>query len=81
SVGKIVALDRKAATITLQHDPRSAGDWPTMRLPATVRPGSLLSAVKVGDQVRFHLEYRSGAPEVVALEADTRTEVQARRQS
>jgi Cu(I)/Ag(I) efflux system protein CusF len=68
SVAKVAAIDRRAGNLTLQHDPVSAGDWPTLTMTAMVRPPSLLNRVKVGDRIQFHLEYRGGGPEVVAIE-------------
>lgn len=70
-VGKVTAIDRPRGKLTLQHDPVSAGDWPTLTMTAVVRPPSLLDQIKVGERIRFHLEYRIDAPEVVALEPDT----------
>ncbi|MCI3130766.1 copper-binding protein [Phenylobacterium aquaticum] len=68
SLGRIVAIDRTGGRLTLQHDPGSPGDWPVLTMTAAVRPPSLLDRVKVGDRAQFHLEYRAGTPEVVALQ-------------
>lgn len=68
SVGRIVTIDRLGGRLTLQHDPGSPGDWPVFTMTAAVRPPSLLDRVKVGDRAQFHLEYRAGTPEVVALQ-------------
>lgn len=67
-VGRVVALDRTQGLITLNHIPASDADWPQMGVALRVRPASLMSGVKVGDQVSFHLEFRGKVPEIVDLQ-------------
>lgn len=66
-VGHVTAVDNVSRTITIDHDPASAGDWPEMRITLPVKSPHLLEEIGLGDLVEFHVERRAGAPEIAAL--------------
>lgn len=66
-VGVIKKLDTKAGSVTLQHGPIAALNWPAMTMPFKIDP-KLLQGMKVGQKVNFTV--KSGAtPEIVAIKS------------
>jgi Cu(I)/Ag(I) efflux system protein CusF len=65
--GVVKKLDAKGRSITLQHGPIAALNWPAMTMAFKADP-ALLSGLKVGQQVRFTVK-SGAAPEVVAIQA------------
>ena len=65
--GVVRKLDPKAGSVTLQHGPIAALNWPAMTMAFKADP-ALLTDLKVGQQVIFTLK-TGGAPEVVAIKA------------
>lgn len=53
--GVIKKIDAKAGSVTIDHDPIKALNWPAMTMPFKVADKSLLAKVKVGAKVRFDL--------------------------
>ncbi|HWR76430.1 MAG TPA: copper-binding protein [Thiobacillus sp.] len=68
SEGVVRKIDAENARITLKHGPIVNLDMPAMSMVFRVQPPELLSAVKVGDTVKFHAEKINGAYTVTALQ-------------
>lgn len=64
-LGVIKKLDAKAGSITLQHGPIAALNWPAMLMPFKVDP-ALLKGLKVGQKVSFTVK-PGATPEVIAI--------------
>src|SRR3546814_15614894 len=54
--GTVTAIDSAAGKITLDHGPIAELQWPAMTM-AFDAPPALLTAVKIGDQVSFDLDW------------------------
>lgn len=65
--GVIKKIDAKGGSITLQHAPIAALNWPAMTMAFKIDP-ALLGGLKAGQQVAFTVK-AGGAPEVVAIQA------------
>ena len=55
-VGVVKKVDAKAGTVTIDHDPIKALNWPAMTMPFKVSDKALLAKMKPGAKVRFQLE-------------------------
>ena len=64
--GVIKKLDAKAGSVTLQHGPIAALNWPAMTMPFKADP-TLLKGLKVGQKVTFTVK-PGDTPEVVAIQ-------------
>ena len=64
--GKVMAVDAKAGTVTLQHGPIAEAGWPAMTMAFKASP-AIVSQVKTGDQVDFDLLLKDGGGEVTAV--------------
>jgi len=53
--GVVKAVDVKAATVTIAHEPIEAIGWPAMTMPFKVTSPALLDKVAVGRKVQFTL--------------------------
>ena len=49
-------VDAKVGTVTIDHDPIKALNWPAMTMPFKVADKALLAKMKPGAKVRFQLE-------------------------
>lgn len=65
--GAIMAIDPKAATVSIRHQPIAALGWPAMIMTFKATPGSLLKDLKVGQKIGFDVNAGSGLPEVTAI--------------
>lgn len=65
--GTVTAIDVAAGTITLEHDPIAALNWPAMTMPFTVEDPALLQGVAVGDRVSFTLKSEAESQTIVAM--------------
>jgi Cu(I)/Ag(I) efflux system periplasmic protein CusF len=54
--GTVTAIDSAAGKITLDHGPIAELQWPAMTMVFDAPP-ALLTAVKIGDQVSFDLDW------------------------
>lgn len=54
-VGVVKAVNPKAGTITLAHDPIKALNWPAMTMPFKVSDKALVEKAAVGSKIRFQL--------------------------
>lgn len=64
-VGVVKKLDAAAGSVTLQHGPIAALNWPAMTMTFKADP-TVLQGVKAGEKVEFVLK-PGGPPEVVAI--------------
>lgn len=64
--GTVRAIDKAAGTITLDHGPIAAANWPAMTMVFKASP-TLLDSVAVGDEVTFDLKLEGGSGEVTAI--------------
>ena len=67
-VGVIKAIDRRHGTITLDHQPIKALDWPAMVMDFKVADARLLAGRSPGEKVAFELKGGALAPVVTALQ-------------
>lgn len=65
--GTITAIDNEAGTITIDHGPVPAVDWPAMTMGFTADPG-LRERVEVGDQVKFQFRQTASGGEITSIE-------------
>ncbi|MBL8552876.1 MAG: copper-binding protein [Phenylobacterium sp.] len=65
--GVVKKIDAKAGSVTLQHGPIAALNWPAMTMAFKADP-ALLKTVKVGQQVAFTVKTGGAAPEAVAIQ-------------
>ncbi|MDP3852405.1 copper-binding protein [Phenylobacterium sp.] len=65
--GTVTAIDKKAGTVTLDHEPIPEANWPAMTMAFKATPPALLDTVKVGDKVAFDLKLAGGAGEMTAV--------------
>jgi len=64
--GRVTAIDQDAGTITIQHGPIAAVDWPAMTMPFQASE-ELRRAVQVGDEVSFSFRGTGGGGELTAI--------------
>ncbi len=65
--GVVAAVDAKASTVTLKHDPIPALGWPSMTMDFRAAP-ELVAKMKVGQKIAFDVkETSSGVPEITGL--------------
>lgn len=62
--GRVLKVDRANATVTINHDPIPALDWPRMTMPFRLKESALTDQVKEGDAMEFFLE-KSGSDYVI----------------
>lgn len=65
--GIVIAIDPKAAKVTIQHGPIAALGWPAMTMAFAAVPPALLKSVKVGQRVDFAMRMRGSVAEVTAI--------------
>ena len=70
-VGRVVAVDKKDATVTLDHE-EIPGLMPAMRMRFTVERRADLDGLKKGDAVRFALGSRGEEMVIVAIAASSK---------
>lgn len=69
ATGTVTAVDAKAGTVTISHNPIAALNWPAMTMPFKVNPVALIKSVKVGQKIRFTVMTGGASPEVTAIQA------------
>lgn len=67
--GVVRAIDVRAATITLRHDPIPALGWPAMTMAFPVHSPDLLKELAVGQRVHFVLMNSGGKPMISEIRA------------
>jgi Cu(I)/Ag(I) efflux system periplasmic protein CusF len=68
SEGVVRKIDAANGKITLKHGPITNLDMPAMSMVFRVQPPELLSGLKTGDAVKFHVEQIDGAYVVTAIQ-------------
>lgn len=56
STGTVTAVDAAAGTISLDHEPIPAINWPSMSMQFRAENPAMLQGIAVGDQVSFELK-------------------------
>lgn len=64
--GTVTATDKAAGTITIDHGPIPAANWPAMTMAFTAKP-ALIDSVKRGDKISFDLSLKGGAGELTGI--------------
>ena len=64
--GVITAVDPAAGTVTINHEPIPAVNWPAMTMSFKAGPPVIREAA-VGDRVQFDLTVRGGTGEITAI--------------
>ena len=65
--GVVTAIDQKAATISIKHQPIVALGWPAMTMTFKATPAALLKGIKVGQKIAFDANQGRGVPEITAI--------------
>ena len=63
-VGVVRAVDPTAGTVTLEHGPIAALNWPAMVMKLKANPATLLKGLRVGQPVKFQLMQMGETTEV-----------------
>lgn len=58
-VGVVTAVDAAAGTISLDHEPIAAINWPAMSMQFTAENPAMLQGIAVGDRVTFEIKSAS----------------------
>jgi Cu(I)/Ag(I) efflux system periplasmic protein CusF len=66
AVGTVTAVDAAAGTISLNHEPIPAIQWPTMTMQFRAEDASILQGIAVGDRVAFTLK-NAQEPQVITM--------------
>jgi Cu(I)/Ag(I) efflux system protein CusF len=64
--GVVNAVDAKAGTVTLDHQPIPAISWPAMTMTFKASP-AIVASVKPGDKVAFDMKLVGGDGEITAI--------------
>ncbi len=67
--GVVQQIDAKQGMVTLKHGNIANMGMPAMTMGFGVADKKMLSRVKVGDKVRFHVEMVKGAPTITRIDA------------
>jgi Cu(I)/Ag(I) efflux system protein CusF len=65
--GKVTAIDAAAGTVTLDHDPIAALNWPSMSMAFTASDPALLAGIAVGDTVSFEIKSQAESTVVTQI--------------
>jgi Cu/Ag efflux protein CusF len=65
--GIVTAVDAKAGTMTLDHDPIPAAGWPAMTM-AFKAPAAVIAAAKTGEKVAFDIRIEDQGGSITAIE-------------
>lgn len=65
--GEVHRIDKSSGKITLKHGEIKNVGMPPMTMAFQVKDAAMLDDVKVGDEVRFHVEKQGGAVVVTEL--------------
>lgn len=68
-IGTVTAIDAVKGTVTLDHGEIAELQWPAMKMGFAAKP-EVLKDVKVGDKVRFEIDWDGKAGTVTAIELE-----------
>lgn len=66
-IGVIIAIDAKAGSLTIRHEPIQALSWPAMTMTFKANPPTLLKGLAVGQRIGFDVKAQGMAAEVTAV--------------
>ncbi|TPW07608.1 MAG: hypothetical protein FD124_1055, partial [Alphaproteobacteria bacterium] len=66
--GMVKAVDLAAGTITLDHEPIAAIQWPAMTMQFKAENADMLKDVRAGDHVAFELKSGTDSQTLTMLE-------------
>jgi len=66
--GAVTAVDASAGTITINHEPIAAINWPTMTMQFTAENPAILQGIAVGDRVTFEIKSASESSVVTMVQ-------------
>lgn len=65
--GAVTQVDAAAGTITINHEPIAAINWPTMTMQFTAETPAILQGIAVGDRVSFEIKSATETSIVTAV--------------
>lgn len=65
--GKVTTIDAVAGTVTLDHGPIAALNWPSMSMAFTASDPALLAGIAVGDTVSFEIKSQTESTVVTQI--------------
>ncbi|MHA3795591.1 copper-binding protein (plasmid) [Rhizorhabdus wittichii] len=65
--GVITAIDLKAGSLTIRHEPIQALNWPAMTMTFKANPSALLKGLTVGQRIGFDVKAQGMAAEITAV--------------
>lgn len=68
STGTVTAIDAAAGTISLDHAPIAAINWPAMSMQFRAEDPTMLQGIAVGDQVTFELKSESESSTIIMVQ-------------
>lgn len=68
--GKVTAVDAAAGTVTLDHGPIAALNWPSMSMAFTASDPALLAGIAVGDTVSFEIKSETESAVVTRIQKE-----------
>jgi Cu/Ag efflux protein CusF len=66
AAGTVTAIDTAKGMITLDHSAMSGLAWPAMTMAFSIKP-ELLSGIKIGDKVKFEIDWDGKAGVVTKI--------------
>lgn len=66
-IGVITAIDPKAGSLTIRHEPIQALNWPAMTMTFRANPPTLLKGLTVGQRIGFDVKAQGMEAEVTAV--------------
>ncbi len=66
--GVVTQVDAAAGTVTFNHEPMAAVNWPAMTMQFTAEDPSILQGIAVGDRVNFQLKSATESEIVIRVE-------------
>lgn len=67
-VGVVTAVDATAGTVSLDHEPINAIQWPAMSMQFRAENPTMLSNIAVGDHVSFTLKSATETSMITAIQ-------------
>ncbi len=65
--GTVTAIDAAAGTVTLNHGPIAAIEWPAMTMQFTAEDSAMLQGIDVGDSVTFEIKSAAESQVITAI--------------
>jgi len=66
--GVVIAVDAAAGTVSLDHEPIAAINWPSMSMQFTAEDPAMLQGLAVGDRVTFELKSATESTMLTAVQ-------------